>query len=95
MKKYIPNLLQGNMFIISVFFAFCLGACAGENNVLAESPNDDGLAGIVNPFNSRCYDWKGDIIPCDFKGQYAELLFTGAIPDPRFIDTKTARLPTG
>jgi hypothetical protein len=28
----------------------------------------------VNPFNSTCYDWKGDIIPCDFKRQYAEIL---------------------
>ena len=88
MKDYIPNLVQINIFTIFVFFAFCIGACAGENNSLSESPNDDVLAGIVNPFNSTCYDWRGDIIPCDFKRQYAELLFARSIPDPRFIDNK-------
>jgi len=85
MKDYIPNLVQINIFII---FAFYIGACAGENNSLSESPNDDVLAGIVNPFNSPCYDWSGNNIPCDFKRQYAELLMDRSIPDPRFIDNK-------
>ena len=87
MKDYIPNLVQINIFTILVFFAFCIGGCAGDNS-LSESPNDEVLAGIVNPFNSTCYDWKGDIIPCDFKRQYAELLFDKPIPDPRFMDNK-------
>ncbi|MGD9193778.1 MAG: DUF1566 domain-containing protein, partial [Desulfobacterales bacterium] len=30
----------------------------------------------------------GDIIPCDFKRQYAEILFDKPIPDRRFIDNK-------
>jgi hypothetical protein len=85
MKNYIPNLIQINMFIIFVFFAFCLGACAGENNTLASSSNDNGLVGIVNPFNSRCYDWRGEIIPCDFKGQYAELLSANPWNDLRVL----------
>ena len=85
MKDYIPNLVQINIFII---FAFCMVACAGENNSLSESPNDDVLAGILNPFNSPCYDWSGNNIPCDFKRQYAELLMDRSIPDPRFIDNK-------
>ena len=88
MKYHIPNLVQINIFIIFVFFAICIGACAGDNKSLSESPKDDVIAGIVNPFNSRCYDWKGDRIPCDFKRQYAELLSEKAIPDPRFIDNK-------
>jgi hypothetical protein len=71
-----------------VFFVFCIGACAGGANSPPESSNDDNLAGIVNPFNSRCYDWKGDDIPCDFRRQYAELLLDRSIPDPRFIDNK-------
>jgi hypothetical protein len=41
-----------------------------------------------NPFKSTCYDWRGNIIPCDFKRQYAELLFDKPIPDPRFNDNK-------
>ena len=88
MKDYIPKLVQINMFIIFVFFAFCIGACAGGNNSLPESSNDDVSSGIVNPFNSSCYDWRGDNIPCDFKRQYAELLLDRSIPDPRFIDNK-------
>jgi len=74
MKDYIPNMVRINMLTIFVFFAFCIGACAGGNNSLPESSNDDVLSGIVNPFNSSCYDWRGDNIPCDFKRQYAELL---------------------
>jgi hypothetical protein len=88
MKNYIPKLVQINIFTIFVIFAFCIGAFAGENNSLSESPNDDVLVGIVNPFNSTCYDWRGDIIPCDFKRQYAELLLDKPIPTSRFIDNK-------
>jgi len=88
MKDYIPNLVQIYIFTIFVFFTFCIGGCAGEINSLSESPNDDVLADIVNPFNSTCYDWRGDTTPCDFKRQYAELLFDRSIPDPRFIDNK-------
>ena len=85
MKDDIPKLVQMNIFAIFVFFAFFIGACAGENNSLPESSNDDVLAGIVNPFNSSCYDWSGNNIPCDFKRQYAERLLERSIPDPRNI----------
>lgn len=68
------------IFTVLVCTAFCIRAYAGEN--------DDDISGIVNPFNSRCYDWRGDNIPCDFKRQYAELLIDGAIPEPRFIDNQ-------
>ena len=88
MKYYIPKLAQIEIFTIFVVFAFCIGACAGENNSLPESKDDDLLSGIVNPFNSQCYDWKGDDIPCDFRRQYAELLLDRSIPDPRFMDNK-------
>ena len=82
MKDYIPELVQINFFTFFLFFAFCIGACAGKNNSLPESSNDDVLAGIVNPFNSTCYDWRGNNIPCNFKQQYAELLLDRSIPDP-------------
>jgi hypothetical protein len=75
-----------------IFFFFLLHyphlqlSNANENNPLSE--HDDGLVDIVNPFKSTCYDWRGNTIPCNFKGQYAELLFDKPIPDPRFMDNK-------
>ena len=61
---------------------------ANNNDLPSESPNDDALDGIINPFDSTCYDWRGEIIPCKFKRQYAELLIDKPIPDTRFIDNK-------
>ena len=66
---------------------------------LSETPNeneervvsfesDDELTDIINPFKSTCYDWRGNIIPCEFKRPYAELLFDKPIPDPRFMDNQ-------
>ena len=88
MKDYIPKLVQITIFAIIVFFVFCFGVNAGENCLPSESPNDDVLAGIVNPFDSTCYDWRGNIIPCNFKRPYAELLLDKPIPASRFIDNK-------
>jgi hypothetical protein len=88
MKDYAPRSVQIHIFIIFTLFAFCLGACARGNNSPTESANDDALAEIVNPFNSNCYDWRGDNIPCDFKRPYAELLLDRSISDPRFTDNK-------
>jgi hypothetical protein len=73
---------------VIVFFIFVFVAYAGENNLLSESPNEDLFAGIVNPNNSTCYDWRGNIVPCIFKRQYAELLLDKLIPTSRFIDNK-------
>ena len=88
MNDYIRELVQINFFIIFLFFAFCIGAYAGENNSLPESSKNDVLSDIVNPHNSACYDWRGSNIPCDFKRQYAEILLDRSIPDPRFVDNK-------
>ena len=49
---------------------------------------EDGVADIVDPFKSTCYDWRGHIIPCVFKRPYAELLFDKPLPDPRFGDNQ-------
>lgn len=49
-------------------------------------PVDDELAGIVNPHDSTCYDWRGDVVPCEFKQPYAELLLNQPIPIYRFTD---------
>jgi len=88
MKDYIPKLLQITLFAIIVLFVSCFARYAGESRLPSDSPKDDVLAGIVNPFDSTCYDWRGNIIPCDYKRQYAELMFDKPIPDPRFMDNK-------
>jgi hypothetical protein len=61
---------------------------ADDNIPPSASQDDDALAGIVNPFNSTCYDWRENIIPCDFKGPYAELMLDAPISDSRFTDNK-------
>ncbi len=66
-------------------------AIADKASVVSNK-HDDGLADIVDPFKSTCYDWKGTIIPCDFKRQYVELLLDKPIPDPRFIDNHNGTL---
>ncbi len=85
MKVNISKLVHINVLVILVV-GFC--AYAGENNLLSGSPNEDEFAAIVNPYNSTCYDWRGNIVPCDFKGQYAELLLKKPVPTSRFIDNK-------
>ena len=85
MKVYIPKLVHLTVLVIIVI---SINVYAGENNLLSGPQNDDVLAGIVNPHNSTCYDWRGDFLPCDFKRQYAELLLDRPIPDSRFIDNK-------
>ena len=88
MKDNILNLVQINIFAIFIFIAFCIGACIGKNYSLPEAPNDEELAGIVNPFNSTCYDWRGSNIPCDFNRQYIELLLEKSVTGHRFTDNK-------
>jgi hypothetical protein len=63
--------------------------CLLVNIICCQSqPKDDNLDNIVNPHNSTCYDWRGDIVPCKFKRQYAELLLNKPIPTARFTDNK-------
>lgn len=50
-----------DMSIDSKFLHFALVDVSGENKSLSESPIHDVLAGIVNPFYSTCYDWRGDM----------------------------------
>jgi uncharacterized protein DUF1566 len=88
MNDYVPKLVHSNIFIVFAFFIFCVGVYAEENNLQSETQNDDILTGIVNPFNSTCYDWRGTVIPCDFKRPYAEFLLDKPIPAFRFIDNK-------
>ena len=57
-----------------------------DNNPL--SGQDNELAELVDPLNSTCYDWKGNLIPCVYKRPYAELLNDKPIPDPRFADNE-------
>ena len=79
-------------YLILLFFVFSCTHLqpfhADDNIPSAASQNDDALAGIVNPFDSTCYDWRENIIPCDFNGPYAELMFDASISDSRFTDNK-------
>ena len=69
------------MFFASAFMMVNITCCRGH-------PDDDGLTGIVNPHDSTCYDWRGDVVPCEFKRQYAELLLNQPVPISRFTDNK-------
>ncbi len=83
-------------YIVSLLILWFLGFCciglqqsyAYEDNPQSVSDNDDAVQGIVNPFDSDCYDWRGEKIPCDFKQPYAELLVYKSYPDSRLTDNK-------
>ena len=95
--KYVGSNLIYSLFVLQFL-------CLSPQNVIAngslsQTPSEDegrvvclgpdaALADIVNPFKSTCYDWRGNVIPCDFKRPYAELLFDKPIPDPRFTDNR-------
>lgn len=85
MKAYSPRLVFN---LILMLLAFSTALYAGENNPQSEITSEEKLSGIVNPHKSTCYDWRDNIIPCDFKRQYAELLHDKPIPASRFIDNK-------
>ena len=80
------------IYLISLVFVFSFTHFqpfnANEDIPLQASQNDDELAAIVNPFNSTCYDWRDNIVPCDYKRQYAALMFDKSIPDSRFTDNR-------
>ena len=64
-------------------------ATPDEEKASGVSPEPDAaLDDIVNPHKSTCYDWEGNILPCEFQRPYAELLFDKPIPDPRFRDNQ-------
>ena len=88
MKAHISKLVLIKLITILVLLVFSNCHYADDKKSLSESPKDKGLAGVVNPFNATCYDWKNDIIPCAFKRQYAELMLDGPIPALRFMDNK-------
>jgi hypothetical protein len=84
--KYILSFL-----ILLLFFFYCLllqPSYANDDHPQSVSQNIDDLAGILNPFNSTCYDWRGNIISCDLKRPYAEIMFGKSMPDSRFTDNK-------
>ena len=80
------------LLICSIFFLYFINLPlpdAGESQREAVSVRpEDGMADIVDPFKSTCYDWRGHIIPCVFKRPYAELFFDKPLPDPRFLDNQ-------
>jgi len=93
-KKKIPSITEVIRpslicFIFVLQFPYLPLPDAAENQPNVSSvQSDDGLADIVNPFKSTCYDWSGTIVPCNFKRPYAELLSDKPIPNPRFVDNQ-------
>ena len=85
-RRVLPTVI-GSIIVLHVLYL--PWPAAGENPPEFVSVQSDvELADIVDPFKSTCYDWKGSVIPCSFKGPYAERLFDKPIPDPRFIDNQ-------
>lgn len=84
LRKWVPI----NTVAMVVFFLCCLGACAGEKTLPSSSPGDAPCDVIVNPLDSTCYDWRGNVIPCCLKRPYAELLLEKSNAAARFIDNK-------
>jgi hypothetical protein len=74
-------LAKPSIFFVLAFMLVNIICCQGYSK-------EDGLTGIVNPHNSTCYDWREDIVPCNFKRQYAEILLNEPIPISRFADNK-------
>jgi hypothetical protein len=94
-KQYIDMSFAIKYIVLHLILLFFVSSCihlqkgsANEDSPPSTSQNGDALAAIVNPLNSTCYDWREDIIPCDFKGPYAELMFDKSIPDSRFTDNR-------
>ncbi len=67
----------------------CIGLTLIFSFLLLHSLHFSSSSAIENNlFKSTCYDWRGNVFPCDFQRQYAELLFDKPIPDPRFSDNQ-------
>lgn len=77
------------ILFLSIFYYLHLPlSYANENDPRSVLQNDEEWSGIVNPFNSTCYDWRGDIVPCEPKKNNAGSLSDKPVPDSRFIDNK-------
>jgi hypothetical protein len=48
----------------------------------------DQATEIVNPHDATCYDWRGTVVPCDFKRPYADLLLDKPVPALRITDNQ-------
>ena len=73
------KMVKTAIYVILAYMLVNIICCQGH-------PENDKIADIVNPHNSTCYDWRGDVVPCEFKRQYAELLLNQSIPNSRFVD---------
>lgn len=78
----VPSLL------FALYFLCQQPSYASEDTPQSVSKKDDAVKSIVNPFDSDCYDWRGENIPCDFRRSYTELLSYKSNPDFRFTDNK-------
>lgn len=92
MKAVIHTWVQVHFLTMLAVFAGCWVISAGENALPAGTVIGDDLSGIVNPFDSTCYDWRGHEVPCEFKRPYAEILIHKSMPVSRFVDNQDGTL---
>lgn len=88
MATCFTKLIRRTSFTTILLFVSCFGLQAGENGQVLESSANGQINGIVNPHDSTCYDWRGTMVPCDFKRPYADLLLDASSPATRFTDNR-------
>jgi len=88
MANFITRLSRHTIVTLIVLIAFCFNLQAGDNQRVSDSLENDQISGIVNPYGSTCYDWRGTMVPCDFKRPYADLLLDTSSPATRFTDNR-------
>lgn len=88
MTDYAFKRIQVSFFTMLLLFGCCAHPYTEEKPPPSGTSYDQELSEIINPFDAICHDWRGAVVPCDFKRQYAELLSGRPIPAPRFIDNK-------
>ncbi len=76
------------LLFICICFPYTQRSFALEDELKSAAENDGMVQEIINPFNSKCFDWRGKRIPCNFKEPYTKLLFYKTNPDSRFSDNK-------
>jgi len=88
MATFYTKLIRRTIFTTILLFVSGFGLQAGENGQVLESAANGEITGIVNPHDSTCYDWRGTVVPCEFRRPYADLLLDAPSPATRFTDNR-------
>ena len=88
LKKVLHKIIQVKLILTIIIFVICVSLQGNENNQSPKSPKNTKFSGIVNPYDSKCYDWRGTMVPCEFKRPYSDLLLDTSSPATRFTDNR-------